>query len=264
MAAGCSASIPCSVTQSSLYVTLPFVGTRLDVGRLSLSALAFTLGFIDGFNPCAMWVLVMFLIILSQAGSRRRMWEYAGLFIVAEATMYYFILNVWYTVWDFVALDRIVTPFVGFLALSSGSYFLYKFWTHRDTCDVTNLEQRSRLSRRARDLAARPLTLVVALGILALAFSVNIFEFACSIGIPQTFTKVLELNGVSWGGHQWYMLIYIIAYMLDDLVVFGLALWSFEKVTMMSRYSRWSSLVGGLLMLALGAILIIRPALLIF
>ena len=105
---------------------------------------------------------------------------------------------------------------------------------------------------------------MVALGILALAFSVNIFEFACSNGIPQTFTKVLELNGVSWGGHQWYMLIYIIAYMLDDLVVFGLALWSFEKVTMMSRYSRWSSLVGGLLMLALGAILIIRPALLIF
>ena len=59
-----------------------------------------------------------------QAGSRRRMFEFAGLFILAEAVMYYLILNVWFTAWDFVKLDKIVTPLVGLLALGSGIYFI--------------------------------------------------------------------------------------------------------------------------------------------
>ncbi|MBU2524502.1 hypothetical protein KKG71_04895, partial [Patescibacteria group bacterium] len=102
---------------------IPFIGV-VDLKDYSLGGMSLVLGFIDGFNPCAMWVLVTFLIVLIQAGSRRKMWVIAGIFIFAEAVMYYLILNVWYTSWDFVGMDRVITPIVGAIAVGGGLYFL--------------------------------------------------------------------------------------------------------------------------------------------
>ena len=67
-----------------------------------------------------MWVLVMFLSILAQSGSRKKMVQIAGIFILAEAIMYFMILNVWYKTWDFVKLDHIVTPIIGLISLAAG------------------------------------------------------------------------------------------------------------------------------------------------
>ncbi|MBI2050388.1 MAG: hypothetical protein HYT31_01105 [Parcubacteria group bacterium] len=91
----------------------------------------------------------------------------------------------------------------------------------------------------------------------------NIFEFACSIGIPQTFTKILDLANLSWAAKQLYNAIYILGYMLDDFIVFGIALYSFEKIGVTQKYSRISHLIGGLLMAALGLILLLKPSLLV-
>lgn len=242
-----------------LLVTIPFTDKTIDAAEYSLPVLASVLGLIDGFNPCAMWVLVTFLIVLVQMGSRSRMWTVAGLFILAEAIMYYLILNVWFTTWDFVGLDRVVTPIVGLLAVGGGIFFLYE-WYHSDgTCQVTDMEGRAKISGRIKKLASEPFTWLTALGVIALAFSVNIIEFACSIGIPQAFTKIIELNDLGFLQTQGLMALYILFYMVDDFLVFGLALWGFEKLHLTQTYSKWSNLIGGLLMLILGYLLIFHP-----
>ena len=247
----------CKVEDASYKVTIPLIGKQIDVGKFSLTGISLVLGFVDGFNPCAMWVLVMFLLILSQLGSKKKMLQYAGIFILAEAIMYYFILNVWLTAFDFISLNRIVTPLVGILARASGIYFLYKFYTFTPVCKVTNVEQKKKISDKVRKLAEESMSVGVFLGILGVAFSVNIFEFACSIGIPQTFTKILELNILTWGQTQWYMLLYILMYMVDDVIVFGIALYSIEKISKVQGYTKWSTLLGGVLMVLLGIILTI-------
>ncbi|MBT7754680.1 MAG: glutaredoxin [Candidatus Magasanikbacteria bacterium] len=253
----------CEVESSSYLITLPIIRKTVDVGSLSLATLSLVLGLVDGFNPCALWVLIMFLLILSQLKSRKRMLQYAGLFILAEAVMYYLILNVWFTAWDFISLNNIVTPLVGLLALGSGIYFFYKFLTYTPTCSVASLDQQQKMTDKVKSLASKPMTIGVVLGILGLAFSVNIFEFACSIGIPQTFTKILELNGFTWLTRQWYMFLYILMYMVDDVIVFGIALYSINKIGVVHKYSKWSTLLGAILMLLLGAIMLFRPELLI-
>lgn len=254
----------CSETESCLVdellvVSLPVLGTVVNVGSLSLVLLSAVLGFVDGFNPCAMWVLVMLLMLLAQAGSKKRMWQYAGLFIIAQGVMYYLILMLWLLVWDFVALDHIMTPLVGLLALGSGGYFLYKWWTFAPVCSVAGEEQHGKVERRARRLASRPLTLMVVLGILGLALSVNIFEFACSIGIPQAFTRVLDINQLTWWGRQFYVGVYLATYLLDDAVVFALALYSFDKIGLTGKYSKWTTLIGGVLMVVLGLLMLFKP-----
>jgi cytochrome c biogenesis protein CcdA len=248
----------CVLPQEPLLVKIPFFGV-IDVTHFSLPVLAGVLGLIDGFNPCAMWVLVTFLLVLIQMQSRERLLMVAGLFIVAETVMYYLILNVWFTTWDFVGLDQWVTPIVGLLAFGGGVFFLYEWYTSDGTCKVVNLEERAKISGRIKKLATEPFTWFTAVGVIMLAFSVNIIEFACSIGIPQAFTKILEMNELSFLGTQGLMSIYIIGYMIDDFLVFGLALWGAEKMHMTAKYSKWSNLVGGILMLILGGILIFVP-----
>jgi cytochrome c biogenesis protein CcdA len=257
-------AVACAVEPTSLWVTVPFYGP-VDVSKYSLPALSLTLGFVDGFNPCAMWVLVMFLTLLAESGSRRRMFEMAGLFILAEAVMYYLILNAWMTTWDFVGLDKIVTPLVGCVALGAGSFFLWLFYKKDSSCKVGDLHAHHKTVERIKGYVVAPLTIVTALGIIGLALSVNIIEFACSIGIPQTYTKILDMNHLSWFGKQGYNALYIFMYMIDDLVVFAAALWGFDKIGVTTKkYTRFCHFLGGLIMVILGLIMLIRPTLLIF
>lgn len=240
------------------FVSVPFLGA-VDVTRYSLPALSSVLGFVDGFNPCAMWVLVTFLLVLVQLGDRRKVWMVAGLFIVAEAVMYYLILNVWFGAWDFVGLDRIVTPIVGLVAVGGGLFFLYE-WLYSDgTCQVTDASKRAKISGQIRKFATEPFTWLTVGGIIALALSVNVIEFACSVGIPQAFTKIVEMNGLGFLETQGLMALYILFYMVDDIIVFGFALWGAGKLAQTGMYVKWCNLFGGLLMVGLGALLLFRP-----
>lgn len=268
-APGCDASgKECGIVgpgNANLVFNIPFLGPT-DLKDLSLFTLSATLGFVDGFNPCALWVLITFLIALMQIGNRKKMFYVAGLFLLAEAIMYYAILTAWYKTWDFVGLDQIVTPLVGLLSLGSGLFFLYRWKKAKDTvtCDITDIEHQEKISGKIYRLANAPITIATTLGIIGIALSVNIIEFACSIGIPQVFTKTLELNQPLFWQYQGYMLLYMLGYMADDIVVFGFALYGINKIHESEKYSKLSLLIGGVLMLILGALLAFFPNLLVF
>ncbi len=263
--AACPATGPCEAARPDGlgYVEVPFLG-RQEAAGLALPLLATLMGFIDGFNPCAMWVLVAFLAALLQAGSLRRMVQFAGIFILAEGLMYLAILNSWAWAFDFVRADRIVTPLIGVLAIAGGLFFLYEWSTFSGACPVAGPERRARTLSRLDALSRGRLTPLAVLGILGLAFSVNVVEFACSLGVPQAFTKVLDLNRVGLLERQGLMGLYILFYMLDDLAVFGLAIWGAGRLGLTERYARATNLVGGLFMVGLGALLLAVPGALRF
>ena len=252
-------------SQNKDIMTLPFFG-EINIKNTSILIMSSVLGFIDGFNPCAMWVLLTFLIILSQIGDRKKMIYLAGLFIVAEGIMYFLILNVWYQTWDFIQLDQWVTPLVGTIAIGGGLYFLYKYFKNRGgkiACEVTSLEHQQKTVAKIKEVVTKPITIITTLAVLGIAFSVNIIEFACSVGIAQSFTKILELNHLNFFIRQWYIFIYSLFYMADDFLIFGLAIFGYQKfATIGTKYSHLSSLLGGILMLILGFLLIFHPELL--
>jgi glutaredoxin len=146
----------CSPVREPLLIPIPLTSKTIDISTWALPALAATMGFFDGFNPCAMWVLVTFLIILMKMGSRRRMWLVAGSFILAEGIMYYVILMVWFRVWDFIGMDRIITPIVGTVSIGGGLFFLYEWYKSLGTelaCRVVDMEERSRIVQQIKRLA---------------------------------------------------------------------------------------------------------------
>ena len=248
-----------------VIVNIPFINKSVDLTDYSLPLMSLILGTVDGFNPCAMWVLVLFLTALIAVGSKTKMFRVAGLFILAEAVMYYLILNAWLYTWDFVGLDKWVTPIVGIVGIIGGIFFVRNYLKKGDelSCEVTDFKKRAKISNQIREIANKPFTLLTALGIIGLALSVNVIEFACSVGIPQTYTKILQINNISFWNRQIYTFIYIIGYMIDDIMVFGLALLSVNKLQLTTKYSKCVNLFGGILMIILGLILLLKPSLLI-
>ena len=251
--------------ENQVLVNIPIINKTVDLTNYSLLTMSIILGTIDGFNPCAMWVLVLFLTALIAVGNKVKMFRVAGLFILAEAVMYFFILNAWIYAWDFVGLDKWVTPIVGIVGIIGGIFFIRNYLKKGDTleCEVTDFEQRAKISKKIKDIANKPFTLLTALAIIGLALSVNVIEFACSVGIPQTYTKILQINEVPFWTRQFYTFIYIIGYMVDDIIVFGFALMSINKLQLTTKYSKWVNLFGGILMIILGLIMLIKPSLLI-
>ena len=102
------------------------------------------------------------------------------------------------------------------------------------------------------------------IGIIALAAAVNLIESVCSAGFPVIFTQILALSNLEKWQYYLYMLLYIFVFMLDDMIVFIGAMVTLRLTGVTNKYSRFSHLIGGILMLLIGVLLIFKPELLMF
>ena len=245
-------------------VRLPVLG-EVALRNLSLPALTVVLGAVDGFNPCAMWTLVFLIGLLVGMPDRGRRWALGTAFVVASALVYYLIMAAWLNALVFLGMVVWIRVGIGFVALAAGLYYLREFVLNAaPACEVTRPERRRRVFARLRALASERRFVVALAGIVLLAFAVNVVELLCSAGIPAIYTQVLAMNALPTWQHHAYLALYILVFMLDDLVVFFTAMVTLEVTGATGRYTRVGHLVGGGVLLAVGALMLLRPEWLMF
>jgi len=256
---GCNQTV---VTTEEYIFEYPIIG-RVDVRTLSLPFLSFLLGLLDGFNPCAMWVLIYLLTMLAATKDRRRMILIAGSFILASAFWYFLILSGWLKLWDIIGLTDATRILIGIIAVAVGIINLKDYITlPKAVCKVTDAASQSNVMKRVEEIAKPSAVPATLLGIIILAFTVNTIEFACSAGFPTTFTRILALNNLPAIEYYFYILIYIFFYMLDDMIVFTMAVLTLSLTDFSLRYGKFSQLVSGIVLLLLGLLLIFVPSIL--
>ena len=247
-------------TQPALTdIELPLIGT-ISLATLSLPALTIVLAAVDGFNPCAMWVLIFLVGLLLGMQDRVRMWLLGGAFLLTSAVVYFLFLAAWLNV--FLVLGAIfwVRLAVGIVALASGLYYLHAFATDAAAeCRVTNVAQRQRIMTSLRASVSERRFLVAVAGIVVLAAAVNLIELFCSAGIPAVYTEVLAMNDLPAWQYYGYLLLYVTVFMLDDAAIFAIAMLTLHATSMTNRYLRVSHLLGGLGMVAIGILLLVAP-----
>jgi len=243
--------------------SIPFLG-EVDARSFSLPVLAAIMGILDGFNPCALWTLLFLLSLLLGMTSRVRMWILGSTFIVASALVYFLFMTAWLHLVLFLGFILWVRIAIAALALTGGSYSFYKGWKQESGCIVEGSERRERIFERLKTAVRQQSLILALLGIVFLAFAVNLVELICSAGLPAVFTQVLALNELlPW---QSYALIalYIFFFMIDDLFIFFATMVTLEMTGITTKYTRISHLVGGALMVAIGILLIFKPEWLMF
>ena len=245
-------------------VSIPFLGP-IQTRDLSLPMLTVVLAGVDGFNPCAMWVLVFLIGLLLGLEDQRRMWLLGGAFLTATAVMYFAVMAAWLNLVLILGAVVWLRLAIGLLAVGVGFYFLREYWTKPEAaCKVVNPGRRRKLMDAFRATVQQDHLVWAVLGMMALAVGINLIELLCSAGVPAVYTQILTLNDLPTATYYSYIGLYIAVFMLDDVAIFATAMFALRVSGLTGSYARYSHLIGGVVLTAIGAIMLLRPELLSF
>jgi hypothetical protein len=232
----------------------------LSVERLGLPLFTLALGLLDGFNPCAMWVLLFLLSLLVHLHDRRRMALIAGTFVLASGAVYYAFMAAWLNLFLMVGFTTTLRILLGVLALLIAALNLkdYVLPGHGVSLSIPAAAKPGLYARMRAVLAAETLLLSLS-GVAVLAVVVNFIELLCTAGFPALYTAVLAQQGLDAPAYYGYLGLYILGYLFDDSVMVGTAVFAMSSRKLNAVAGSRLKLLSGVVMLGLGLLLLLRP-----
>ena len=247
-------------------VDIPLLG-KVDPKSVSLPILSIVMGLVDGFNPCAMWVLIFLISMLLNMKDKKRMWFLGVSFLLTSSMVYLLFMLAWLNIVMSISEIRWVQILIALVAVIGGLINLRSYYRERKKdagCVVVNDEKRKKIFDRIKKFTHEKSIILATIGVIALAVSVNIVELACSAGLPVLFTNILAINNLDQTVSIIYILIYVFFFMLDDLIVFAVAMFTLQVTGVTTKYTKYTHLIGGIIMLLIGLLLIIKPEWIMF
>ena len=247
-------------------VTVPILG-KVNPKKVSLPILSTVLGLVDGFNPCAMWILIFLITMLFNMKDRKKMWILGILFILTSGVVYLAFMLTWLNLATFISKISAIRLLVAIVALGAGFYSLNNYIKSLSTdggCEVVDNKDRKKIMNSIIKITKEKKFIFSVIGIIFLAASVNIIEMMCSVGLPLLFTQILSMNDLSSSEYMLYMLIYIFFFLIDDIIVFSASMITLKVTGISTKYAKYSHLIGGIIMLIIGILLIVKPSILMF
>ena len=252
-------------TDKEYTIDIPIIGT-VDLKSFSLPIISIIIGLTDGFNPCAMWVLLFLIALLFNLEDKRKMWILGLTFILTSGLIYYIYMMAWLKVNDYLNSILLFRYIIAFVALGFGLYQLYQYIKTRkdEGCDVISKEKRKFVTTKIRKIVLNSAFPLAVIGIMLLACFINLVELLCSLGLPVMFTEILSLNNLSPTKYNIYMFIYIFFFLLDDILVFTISMITLKQTGISTKYNKYSHLIGGIIMVIIGLLMIFKPGWLSF
>ena len=243
-------------------IEVPFFG-KLNAGELGLPLFTIAIGLVDGFNPCAMWVLLFLLSILVNLKDRKRIILIAGIFVLISGLAYFAFMAAWLNVFLLVGLLRPIQIILGLLAIVVGSVHIKDFFAFKQGISFSIPESaKPGIYKRVREIVTAQHLAGALLGATVLAVLVNIVELLCTAGLPALYTGVLTMQGLPVWQNYAYLALYNVAYMADDTLMVVVVVLTMSKAKLQEKQGRWLKLVSGLVIVVIGLVMLIRPDLL--
>lgn len=245
-------------------VKIPLLGTK-EAKDVSIGLSAILIGAVDGFNPCAMWILLFLISMLLGMKNKKRIWILGITFLVSSALVYFLFLLSWLNLSVFLNKVLYIRVAISFFAVLFGVLQVVNFIFKKDDgCEVVDNKNRKRIIKSIQKIIKEKSFILAILGIILLASSVNIIELLCSLGLPVMFTQILAINEVSKVGQILYSLLYVLFFMIDDIIIFIIAMKTLEIKAISNKYGKYSHLIGGLIMIIIGVLMVYKPEWLMF
>lgn len=247
-------------------MSLPIIG-EIDAKKVSLPLISIFIGMIDGFNPCAMWVLLFLIGMLFNMKDKKKMWILGIIFLTTSAIVYLFIMMAWLKValsFNTVLWLRILIALIALIAGGTNIISYLKNIKKDDGCKIVDEKKRKKIFSKIKKITLEKRLILSIIGIITLAISVNLVELACSAGLPLMFTQILSFNNLSMFEYMFYMFLYILFFLIDDIVIFVIAMKTLSIKGISSKYGKYSNLIGGIIMILIGILMIFKPEWLMF
>ncbi|MGJ0428572.1 glutaredoxin family protein [Methylobacter sp.] len=235
-----------------------FLGQRITLKQFGLPLFTLAMGLMDGFNPCSMWVLILMISLLAPMQDRMRMFAVAGAFIAVEGIAYFVFMAAWLNLFLIIGLSRLSQIIIAGIAILAGAINLKDFWAYGWGVSLSIPESaKPGIYARIRAILQAESLRGAMIGAVVLALLVQIVEFLCTSGFPALYTRILTMQQLDGASYYGYLLLYNLAYMLDDAVVLGIGIITLSQRRLQEKEGRWLKLISGLVMVGLGLYLLI-------
>lgn len=247
---------------ASSVLTLPLIGA-VDLGAQSLILSTALIAFIDGFNPCSLWVLSMLLALTIHTGSRRKVFIIGAVFLTVTSLVYVlFIAGLFtmFTVLDWVPWIQVVVALVAlfFAAINIKDYFWYKEGVSLTIAD----DKKPGLYRSMRRVLNAGDSMPALIGAaVVMSAGASLVEFSCTAGFPMLWTNLLVAQGATAATFALLLVLYMIIYQIDEIIIFTGAVIGLRASKLEEKQGRILKLIGGMLMLVLALVMLVNPAL---
>ena len=213
-----------------------------------------------------MWILIFLISMLLGMKDSKRKWALGITFLVSSALVYFLFLISWLNLAVFLNKIIFVRMGISIIAVFFGLLTILKFFFVKedDGCEVVDKKGRKKIINSIKKIIKEKSFILALLGVVVLAASVNIIELLCSLGLPVMFTQILTVNEVSKLSQVIYSLIYVLFFLIDDIVIFIIAMKTFEIKAISNKFGKYSHLIGGVIMLIIGFLMIYKPEWLMF
>jgi thiol-disulfide isomerase/thioredoxin len=243
-------------------IDVPLIGSiNLDNQSLALSTAL--IAFVDGFNPCSLWVLSMLMALVVHTGSRKKIFLIGLVFITVTAAVYALFIAGLFTIFTFISFVGWIKVLVALVALSFALVNVKDYFWYKEGLSFTiSDEQKPGIYRRMRNVIASEKSILGLIGAtVVMAAGVSLVEFSCTAGFPVLWTNLLAAQGVETLTFILLLGLYMLIYQIDEMAIFLAVVFTLKASKLEEKQGRILKLVGGVLMLTLAAVMLIDPEL---
>ena len=241
-------------------VDVPIIG-EIDLGGRSMLVSTVIIGFVDGVNPCSLWVLSVLLALVLHSGSRTRVAIVGAVFLTVTSAMYGLYIAGAYTALSYAQFLPWIQRSVALVAVVFGLLQLKDgFGIAGGPSLGVSSGARPGMYERMRSLAVvdRPIRTLLGATVV-LAVGVSLLETPCTLGLPILWTNLLAQNDVAFAGAAVLFVVYLAMFLLDELIVFVTVIATMRALKIQEHHGRALKIVSGMVMITLAVALIARP-----
>lgn len=250
------------VTEANLVIQIPWVG-EVDLNKHSLLFSTVLISFVDGFNPCSLWVLSILLALVLNVGSRKRVFLVGFTFLLVTSLVYGLFMLGLFKVFGLITWISSVNIVVALLAGVFGVVNIKDyFWFQKGLSFTISDKHKPGIYKKIRKVISSKDSLWAMLGAtVVMALGVSLMELPCTAGFPVIWTNMVSAHEVGTAEFLGLFAVYMLIYLFDELLVFGTAVVTLRASKMQDKHGRILKLVGGGVMLTLAVVLLVKPEL---
>jgi glutaredoxin len=241
-------------------ITLPLFGT-INLSKQSMLISTLLISFVDGFNPCSIWVLSMLLAVTLNTRSRKKVLIIGFVFIFVTGLIYALFIAGLFTVLRVVRFVGWVQLIVALVALAFALINIKDYFWYKEGVSLTiKDEKKPGIYKGIRRVVRAEDSIWTMVGAtIILAAGVSLVEFSCTAGFPVLWTNLLNSQNVTGAAFLGLLLVYMFIYQIDELGIFLVSVFTLRKTRLEEKHGRLLKLLGGSLMLALALVMLIDP-----
>jgi len=242
----------------SSTITVPFVG-EVDLAAESLVWATVVIAFVDGFNPCSVWVLTMLLAIVVYTRSRTKTLIVGLTFLLVTATIYGAFVAGAFNILSFIQIIPWVIYVVAAIAFFFGLVNVKDYFFFQQGISLTISDKhKPGIFKQMRDVIAGDRSIFAMIGAtVVMAAGIAIVELPCTAGFPLVWSGLVAAHHPGMMEFLLLLAIYILIYLGIELTIFLAAVITLKTKKFEETHGRILKLIGGAIMLALAVVLVV-------